>query len=64
MQFGLNGIFLKEIKEADVIYGRHQYDYQEGTLIFIAPGQMGALGTDVSPRPIAWYPTGQTDQKL
>lgn len=37
---GLYCIFLKEVKCGDIKYGRHNYDYQEGTLIFIAPGQV------------------------
>ncbi len=45
MNLGLYGIFLKDIKNADIVYGRHQYDYQQGTLIFIAPGQIVGLGS-------------------
>ena len=45
MNLGLYGIFLKDIMDADIVYGRHQYDYQQGTLIFIAPGQVVGLGT-------------------
>jgi AraC-like DNA-binding protein len=37
---GLYCIFLKEVKCGDIKYGRHHYDYQEGTMIFIAPGQV------------------------
>ena len=32
-------IFLKESDCGDLIYGRNKYDYQEGSLLFIAPGQ-------------------------
>lgn len=40
MNIGFYGIFLKDIRDADVLYGRHHYDYQEGTLLFIAPRQI------------------------
>lgn len=32
-------IFLKDSFCADIVYGRKTYDYQEGTLVFMAPGQ-------------------------
>ncbi|SCD19572.1 Helix-turn-helix domain [Proteiniphilum saccharofermentans] len=39
MNFGIYCIFLKEVDCGDLKYGRHYYDYQEGTLVFISPGQ-------------------------
>lgn len=39
-RYGFYSIFLKDIKCGDLIYGRHKYDYQEGTLVFIGPGQV------------------------
>jgi len=33
-------IFLKDVKCEEFQYGRNQYDYQEETLIFVAPGQV------------------------
>lgn len=38
--FELYGIFLKEATCSSVKYGRNYYDYQQGTLVFIAPGQV------------------------
>ncbi|RYY23361.1 MAG: AraC family transcriptional regulator [Chitinophagaceae bacterium] len=40
VRYGLYCIFLKEIKCGDLKYGCNYYDYQEGTLVFISPGQM------------------------
>lgn len=39
MNFQLYCIFLKDVKCGDLKYGRHYYDYQAGTLVFVSPGQ-------------------------
>jgi AraC-like DNA-binding protein len=39
-QSGLYAVFLKDVKCGNMTYGRGNYDYEEGTLIFIAPGQV------------------------
>lgn len=52
MFFSFYAIFLKEVKCGDIHYGRHTYDYQEGTLLFLAPGQaVGVISEDVTFQP-------------
>ena len=40
MAFGIYCVILKQVKCGDIKYGNHNYDYQEGTLVFFAPGQV------------------------
>ena len=44
MNLGFYTLFLKDVKCGDIKYGRNYYDYQEGTLVFIGPGQV--IGID------------------
>ena len=40
MDYNLYALFLKEGKSCDIKYGRRDYDYQEGTIVSFAPGQV------------------------
>ena len=38
--FGFYVVFLKDEKNCDLIYGRQRYDYQKGSVVCLAPGQV------------------------
>jgi len=55
VHFGFYCVFLKESICGDLKYGCNYYDYQEGTLVFIAPGQVVGIGNiPGSPHPEGW----------
>lgn len=48
-------VFLKETKNGILTYGRQYYDYQEGSIVCISPGQVvGAEATDEIFQPQGW----------
>lgn len=54
MNYGIYALFLKETLCGDIRYGKQKYDYQEGTVVSFAPGQVA----EVTMRPDA-QPAGQ-----
>jgi len=46
MYFGFYIVFLKDVKCGDLVYGRNTYDYQEGTLVFMTPGQVVGVNSN------------------
>lgn len=49
MYFGFYTIFLKDVVCGDLVYGKQTYDYQEGTLVFLAPGQVAGVNSSGEP---------------
>ena len=54
LYFGFYAIFLKEIKCGELKYGRNNYDYEEGTLVFIGTGQVLGVNNDENYQPKGW----------
>ncbi|MNK30207.1 HTH-type transcriptional activator Btr [compost metagenome] len=48
MNFGIYAVFLKDVVCGDIRYGRDYYDYQEGTLVFVGPGQVWEVEYETS----------------
>lgn len=40
-RYGVYGVFVQENNDLDLTYGCGRYDYREGSLICVAPGQLG-----------------------
>jgi AraC family transcriptional activator of pobA len=53
--YGIYAVFLKEQNCGELKYGRNNYDFQEGTLVFIAPGQViGVVPNMANVEPKGW----------
>ncbi len=46
MRYHFYGVFLKQGQSCTIKYGRQNYDYQDGTLVFVGPGQVISI-TDI-----------------
>ena len=72
VNYGIYGLFLKDTKCGDIRYGRQYYDYQEGTVVGFAPGQVTGIELKDGTRPLAhgllfhpeWYGFGTGHQAL
>jgi AraC-like DNA-binding protein len=54
MFMGVYAIFLKNIKCGNMIYGCQPYDYEDGTLVFVSPGQVYGIDS----QGVAMIPSG------
>lgn len=50
LNMGFYAVFFKELGEGSLSYGRNRYDYQDSTLVFMAPGQV--VGIDDGGKPL------------
>ncbi len=60
INYGIYALFLKDIKCGDIRYGRQKYDYEEGTIVSFAPGQVAETeitdGMKLRARGILFHP--------
>lgn len=52
--YNFYSIFLKDVNCGDLRYGRNYYDYQEGTLVFMAPMQVMSVENQKTEKPQGW----------
>ena len=49
VNYGLYALFLKDAHCGDILYGRQRYDYQDGTIVSFAPGQIVEVNRSAGP---------------
>ena len=52
--FGLYAVGLKELNNGQLRYGRRNYDYQDGSMVFVAPGQVLSVQPSTEPLAKGW----------
>lgn len=53
VNYGIYALFLKDTKCGDIRYGKQTYDYQDGTIVSFAPGQVAEIEMQEGVRPQA-----------
>lgn len=53
ISYGIYALYLKDTKCGDITYGRQPYDYDEGTIVCFAPGQVAEVAMAKDARPMA-----------
>lgn len=52
--YGIYALFLKDVSCGPLKYGRNYYDYQDGTIVSVSPGQVLGVDTATSVQPKGW----------
>ncbi len=53
INYGVYALYLKDSRCGDILYGRQNYDYQDGTIVCFAPGQIAATEMEQGIKPEA-----------
>lgn len=53
INYGVYALYLKDTYCGNIMYGRQSYDYQEGTIVSFAPGQVAEVEMQKNARPNA-----------